>query len=92
MGLETDAAVQDQESNPPASAAAVPVEKESESDMAKTPVSLSEPAPSWFTPKRYSLYFPFLLNECGNSSNFSVSFFCSDAKLGDYSNWVCLCC
>ncbi|KAI3770083.1 hypothetical protein L6452_01204 [Arctium lappa] len=62
MGVEagSDTAVQDQESNPAAAAAAgvvVPVEKVIESDMAKTPISLSEPAPSWFTPKRLLVIF-----------------------------------
>ncbi|KAJ9561228.1 hypothetical protein OSB04_006388 [Centaurea solstitialis] len=61
MGLETaaDTAVQDQESNPPPVPVPVPVgvEKKSESEMAKTPVSLSEPTPSWFTPKRLLVIF-----------------------------------
>lgn len=54
-------AVEDQESQPPAAATAV--EKISEPDnMAKASNSLSEPAPSWFTPKRYNLYLLFLLH------------------------------
>ncbi|KVI10891.1 Major facilitator superfamily [Cynara cardunculus var. scolymus] len=62
MGVEagSDTAVQDQESNPPAAAAAaaaVVVPVETESDMAKTSTSSSEPAPSWFTPKRLLVIF-----------------------------------